>query len=240
MKRIFSVIALLAISAAISAQSGNYHNDSLYTILQDVKIPMKDGIKLSAYVIRHKQDTMPMPVMLMISCYPSVDEWRTIQYYLRKGVAGVLVHARGKASSEGVFEPFEHEATDNYEVIDWISKQSWCNGSIGMYGGSYLGFTQWAACKKMHPALKTIVPLVAAAPGIDYPMHNNVFMSYMLRWINYTTNNKMSDNANFADAAYWRSLYTKKFHAGTFLCAPRFDGWLTRQHISALVAASWL
>jgi uncharacterized protein len=225
MKRIFPVIALLAITTAISAQSGNYHNDSLYSILQDVKIPMKDGIKLSAYVIRHKEDTMPVPVMLMISCYPGTDEWRTVQYYLRKGVAGVLVHARGKANSEGVFEPFEHEATDNYEVIDWISKQSWCNGSIGMYGGSYLGFTQWAACKKMHPALKTIVPLVAVAPGIDYPMHNNVFMSYMLRWINYTTNNKMSDAANFADAAYWQSLYHTNFTKGlSFARLDSLDG----------------
>ena len=184
MKTFFVAIAFLAILASASAQTSNYYNDSLYTIQQDVKIPMKDGIRLSAVVIRHKADTMPVPVMLMISCYPRDDEWRSIQFYLRKGMAGVLVHARGKAKSEGVFKPFEDEATDNYEVIDWISKQGWCNGGIGMYGGSYLGFAQWATCKKMHPALKTIVPMVAVAPGIDYPMHNNVFMSYMLRWIN--------------------------------------------------------
>lgn len=222
MKQIIVVAALLLVAFFSSAQPAK---DSLYSILEDVKIPMKDGVRLSAYVIRHKEDTMAMPVMLMISCYPANEDWRSIQRYLRKGMAGVLVHARGKARSEGVFVPFENEAADNYEVIDWISRQRWCNGSVGMYGGSYLGFTQWAACKKMHPALKTIVPLVAVAPGIDYPMHNNVFMSYMLRWINYTTNKKMSDGANFDDTEYWQSLYRQNFAKGiSFARLDSLDG----------------
>lgn len=211
-KAILAVILFL--HQSVSAQQSSYHKDSLYTILHDVKIPMKDGVQLNAYVIRHKADTLATPVMLMISCYPSKDYWRSLQHQVRTGMAAVLVYSRGKEKSEGIFEPFEDEAEDNYEVIDWISKQSWCNGSIGMYGGSYLGFTQWAACKKMHAALKTIVPLVAVARGIDYPMHNNVFMSYMLRWINYTTNNKMSDAANYNDEKYWKELYSKNFAQG--------------------------
>jgi uncharacterized protein len=199
---------------SVYAQESGYHKDSLYHIQLDVKIPMKDGVQLNAYVIRHKSDKGALPVMLMISCYPGTDYWRSLQHFLRPGMAAVLVYCRGKEKSEGIFEPFEHEAEDNYEVIDWISKQTWCNGSIGMYGGSYLGFTQWAACKKMHPALKTIVPLVAVAPGIDYPMHNNVFMSYMLRWINYTTNNKMTDGASFNNEKYWTALYAENFEKG--------------------------
>lgn len=45
---------------------------------------------------------------------------------------------------------------------------NWCNGKVAMIGGSYLGFSQWAT-KKLHPALKTIVPQVAVAPGVDFP-----------------------------------------------------------------------
>jgi putative CocE/NonD family hydrolase len=207
------------------AQQNSSFNDSLYVIEQDVKITMKDGIRLNAYSVRFKEDTVPVPVMLMISCYPMTDDWRSMQYYLRRGMAAVLVYCRGKEKSEGIFEPFENEAEDNYEVIDWISKQRWCNGSIGMYGGSYLGFTQWASLKKMHPALKTIVPLVAVAPGIDYPMHNNVFMSYMLRWINYTTNNKMRDVANFANEKYWSTLFRENFEKGnSFTHLDSMDG----------------
>ncbi len=76
-----------------------------------------------------------------------------------------------------------------------------------MIGGSYLGFGQWAATKKLHPALKTIVPQVAVGIGIDYPMNNNVFMSYMLQWARYVTNNKFTDEAEFKNYEKWIALY---------------------------------
>ena len=68
-----------------------------------------------------------------------------------------------------------------------------------MIGGSYLGFSQWAATKKLHPALKTIIPQAPVGIGIDYPMSGNVFMSYMLRWIDHVTINKLTDNAGFSN-----------------------------------------
>lgn len=71
--------------------------------------------------------------------------------------------------------PYEYETKDVNAVIDWIIQQSWSNGRVGMYGGSYSGFAQWAAAKYLHPALKTIVPYVAAIPGLGLPMENNVF-----------------------------------------------------------------
>lgn len=51
-----------------------------------------------------------------------------------------------------------------------------------MYGGSYTGFSQWATVKKIHPALKTIVPQVAVMPGFDTPMENNVQLNLSLYW----------------------------------------------------------
>ena len=57
-----------------------------------------------------------------------------------------------------------------------------------MYGGSYNGFTQWASMKEtVHPALKTIVPSVSVAPGLDVPMENNVFYNFTYKWIPYVT-----------------------------------------------------
>jgi hypothetical protein len=111
-------------------------------------------------------------------------------------------------------EPFEHDAKDAYYIIDWISKQPWCNGKVGMYGGSYLGFSQWAAVKYLHPALKTIVPQVAVGAGIDYPMHNGVFMSFMLRWLHYVTNNKLCDDADFLNVEKWNNLYANWYKQG--------------------------
>ncbi|WP_449401451.1 CocE/NonD family hydrolase [Chryseobacterium wanjuense] len=68
--------------------------------------------------------------------------------------------------------------------------------------------------KKMHPALKTIVPQVAVGIGIDYPMNNNVFMSYMLQWISYVTNNKFTDEKDFKDYKKWDSINTAWYKSG--------------------------
>ena len=83
-----------------------------------------------------------------------------------------------------VITPYENEQDDIYDIIDWISKQEWCNGKVGMYGGSYTGFSQWSTVKNSHPALKTIVPQVAVMPGFDAPMENNVQMNLGLYWPN--------------------------------------------------------
>ncbi|WP_394364348.1 CocE/NonD family hydrolase [Chryseobacterium carnipullorum] len=69
-----------------------------------------------------------------------------------------MVNTRGKRNSNDENNPFEHESQDLYEVIDWVSQQPWSNGKVGMIGGSYLGFSQWAAVKKLHPALKNNCP----------------------------------------------------------------------------------
>jgi predicted acyl esterase len=51
---------------------------------------------------------------------------------------------RGRHASQGDFYPFRHEGNDGIDMTRWLIKQSWCNGKIGAFGGSYLGFTQWA------------------------------------------------------------------------------------------------
>jgi putative CocE/NonD family hydrolase len=95
---------------------------------------------------------------------------------------GIIAYARGIRTDIKNYFPYENEGTDVYDIIDWISKQSWCNGKVGMLGGSYTGFSQWATVKNIHPALKTIVPQVAVMPGFDVPMENNVQTNIGLNW----------------------------------------------------------
>jgi len=82
------------------------------------------------------------------------------------GYAGVEGFTRGKACSPDKPIPYEHDGADAAAVIDWISRQPWSDGRVGMYGGSYEGFTQWAAAKHRPKALKAMMPSVTAAPGI--------------------------------------------------------------------------
>jgi putative CocE/NonD family hydrolase len=131
------------------------------------------------------------------------------------GYAGVVALTRGKGLSPDPIEPYEHESGDVNAVIDWISRQPWCNGKVGMYGGSYSGFAQWAATKKMNPALKTIVPYVAAIPGFGLPMENNVFLNANYGWTFFVTDNKYLDYKTYNDQQRWNSLQQRWYASGT-------------------------
>lgn len=111
-------------------------------------------------------------------------------------------------------EPYEHEVDDTYAVIDWISRQPWSNGDVGMYGGSYSGYTAWAATKRLHPALKTIVAYVAAMPGLGLPMWNNVFLNANYGWGFYVSNNKSLDNDVYEDPDRWDALNRNWYASG--------------------------
>jgi putative CocE/NonD family hydrolase len=139
--------------------------------------------------------------------------------YLAKTAAihdyvGVVAFARGKRSSPDVIAPWEHEVEDTYGVIDWISRQRWNNGKVGMYGASYDGFTQWAAAKRLHPALKTIVPGSASLPGFGLPMQNNVFQNANYAWPFYVMDNRSLDDAVYNDSQRWVALNQKWYASG--------------------------
>lgn len=160
-------------------------NDADFIIRDSVLIPTRSGIDISAIVVRKKTNTSPLPAVLFYTTYfqgPKDSYFGKLS--ADRDYAGVVAYARGIRTDLKHYAPYEHEGTDVYDIIDWISKQSWCNGSVGIYGGSYTGFSQWATAKSVHPALKTIVPQVAVMPGYDMPMENNVETNNGLAWAN--------------------------------------------------------
>ena len=180
----------------------------IFDIQENVVIKTIDGGEVTALLIRKKETKRKLPAIFIYNIYAGAYDFEVAKRAAVNGYIGVAVNTRGKRLSKNNILPFEFDGKDSYHIIDWISKHKWCNGDIGMMGGSYLGFSQWAATKKMHPALKTIVPQVAVGIGIDYPMQNNVFMSYMLQWINYVRNNKFTDQNAFASNAYEEAYNT--------------------------------
>jgi len=203
----------------------NKERDKKYIISDSLFITTRDKARLSAIVVRKRKDTIPLPVILKFDIYPSKDDIREVKLPSNYGYVGMTVNTRGKRYSPDKMVSFEKDGEDLYDVIDWISKQPWCNGEVAMYGGSYLGFAQWASTKNLHPALKTIVPMVSVGPGIDYPMYNNVFMSYMLRWIHNVENNKYTDDDEFYNTEKWDSLYFNWYKKGTaFSTLDSLDG----------------
>ncbi len=130
------------------------------------------------------------------------------------GYIGVAVETRGKRLATEALAPYEHEAEDTYDAIDWIAHQPWSDGQVGMWGNSYVGFAQWAATKRLHPALKTIVPSAAAIPGLGLPMENNVFLNANYGWAFYVSNHRLLDNETYNDQARWRALNQRWYESG--------------------------
>ena len=107
----------------------------------------------------------------------------------------------------------EHDGAD----ADALSPGSLRNPGVtagSAYGGSYEGFTQWAAAKHLPPALKAIMPSVTHAPGIDFPMDGGIWMNYAYPWPLYTTTTKTLDNRTYFDADRWQRLNRSWYTSG--------------------------
>ncbi|HEY1054336.1 MAG TPA: CocE/NonD family hydrolase [Emticicia sp.] len=192
-----------------SAPSSN--ND--YIIQDSVLITTRDGANVSALIVRKKAVTQPQATILVFTIYARTTDIKRAREAADKGYVGVVAYTRGKKNSTGEIIPYEKDGDDVNDVIDWIIKQSWSDKRVAMYGGSYNGFTQWAATKHLHPALKTIVPSASAAPGIDSPMMNNVFMEFPFSWTYYVTNNKWLDTTDY-NSRKWFDLSIKWYEEG--------------------------
>jgi len=131
---------------------------------ENVEMPMRDGVKLRANVYRPSGDGK-FPVILTRLPYGKDEPYCFMpvhgRYWAQKGYACVMQDVRGKYASEGTFELYTNEANDGYDTLDWIARQPWCDGNIGMTGESYYGYTQLAAATLNHPNLKCIAPGVA-------------------------------------------------------------------------------
>ena len=129
------------------------------------------------------------------------------------GYASVLALAR--IAGDPTFRPrapFESEGDDARAVIEWIAKQSWSDGRVGMQGGGYGGFVAWSAAKRLPRALKAIATSDPMAPGIDVPSPNRIFLNSAYRWVYDIL--APPDDAVANDDAHWRDIDEDWYRSG--------------------------
>jgi putative CocE/NonD family hydrolase len=133
-----------------------------HIVEKNVPIPMRDGVRLYADIYKPPAQGR-FPVVLIRLPYGKGEYYTYMPAYGRfwpkKGYVCVIQDVRGKWASEGDFQALSGEDQDGYDTLEWIARQPWCDGSIGMMGESYYGFTQWAAAISQHPNLKCIAPM---------------------------------------------------------------------------------
>ena len=179
----------------------------------DHKIPMRDGVKLSATIYRDPKQTKPLPVIVTMTPYIAEHAAKQGLYFAQHGYVFVVVDARGRGNSDGVFVPGRVEAKDGYDTIEWLARQPWCDGQVATWGGSWLGFTQWSIAKEFPPHLKAMAPTAAVYPGVDYPQPNGIFMSYMLPWLTYV-NGRALNSGLFEAGDLWTNAEWQQVSTG--------------------------
>ncbi len=148
-----------------------YRRSTSVSSQTNVAIPMRDGVILRADVYRPAGERR-CPVLLQRIPYGKHSPRYRSMYLdpmraLDRGYAVVIQDVRGRHVSDGDWYPYIHEAEDGYDTIDWIASQPWCDGSVGTFGISYHGATQWLAAATAHPALKAIIPGVTSDSYYD-------------------------------------------------------------------------
>ncbi len=183
-----------------------------YAVDDQVLIKTPDGVSIAALLVRPRSISKPLPALLEFTIYDSRNYAKECAAH---GYVGVVAYTRGTHDSPRQVVPYQHDGDDARAVIDWIAKQPWSDGRVGMYGDAYSGFTSWAAAKRLPPALKAIATSATTAPGIDVPMGGNIFQNSAYRWSSYVTNTKTSDESSYYDDALWHALDQKWYVSGS-------------------------
>ena len=139
-----------------------------FCVERDVPVPMRDGVVLRADVYRPSEDGK-YPALLSRIPYNKSSAQSTGAPMVNpimgpeRGYVIVVQDTRGRFTSDGKFVPFFTEAEDGYDTVEWVAKQEWCNGEVGIYGNSYLGVTVRQAVVANPPHLKAAVAYLTGA-----------------------------------------------------------------------------
>ncbi|MDT8893894.1 CocE/NonD family hydrolase [Halomonas sp. I1] len=135
--------------------------------IEHLEIPLADGTRLAARIwLPEDAESHPVPAILEYLPYrkrdgTAVRDELTHPYFAGHGYAAVRVDMRGNGESEGVMadEYLPQEQADGLEVIDWLTRQPWCNGKLGMMGISWGGFNSLQLAALKPEPLKAIITL---------------------------------------------------------------------------------
>jgi len=199
--------------------------------LNDLPVPMRDGVRLSADVYLPEDEVGPWPVLLARTPYDNTQLWDIGCFWAQNGYVYVAQDVRGRYDSEGDFVPWESETEDGYDTLEWVGQQEWCDGNAGMTGGSYLGQVQWQAAFTQHPLLKAICPRVMGNNLWDSPHYQNgVFgLGVNAVWGWRTMSRTMQRIDHFDWPAILRSLPLRGMDRLTGKQHPAFSTWLDHE-----------
>ncbi len=155
---------------------------------KNVMVPMRDGVRLATDIYR-LESTSSTPGLVVRTPYNknhliTDDDIFNILSAVQTGYTVVTQDVRGRYASEGIFNPHVQESADGFDTFAWVAIQSWSNGVVGTFGGSYMGCTQWLPAREQPPALRAMVPSITFSDGYEgCAYQGGAKVLHDLRWV---------------------------------------------------------
>jgi len=190
-------------------------------------VPMRDGVRLAADVFL-PADRTRLPAILERTPYGKAPASRPITR--RSWIVDTpwwWRNVRGRYESEGVFRPLQQEPADGDDTLNWIARQAWSDGKVGMIGGSYRGIVQWKAALLANPHLKAIFPVVAGDDDYRdrfYSRGGAMKLGHRLEW--------MSENLKAPAIVRLRQVHAPPPAAHLRRCRHRLDSDMFQQAVA--------
>lgn len=208
------VAALLALSAMVSIPAEAQAQPG-YNIQMSRMIPMRDGVELEAWIFTPSNLKGKAPAVFTLTQYDIDGSHRQdFAGFVRRGYVFVQVYVRGRGRSGGDKNDNLglQVGRDGHDVVEWIATQPWSNGQVVMYGGSFVGMTQWHTAAQLPPHLSAIAPYVAIYPGWDVPNTNGIPQAWTDVILGYVAGRSL--NTGFIDnPAYWQGKMLEQYAA---------------------------
>ncbi len=162
---------------------------------RDVRVTMRDGVRLATDVYLPAQDANPSPAkfaaILQRTPYGKQNDasglsqrgpW--LEAFVSHGYAVVIQDVRGRFGSEGRWRPHYDDGADGFDTAKWIGEQPWFSGKLGTVGSSYAGGTQHALAIARAPHLTAMVPVDAMSNCGRYGVrHHGAFELRFFNWV---------------------------------------------------------
>ncbi|MBP6821977.1 MAG: CocE/NonD family hydrolase [Acidobacteria bacterium] len=180
---------------------------------KETLVPMRDGVRLALDLYFPNGPSNNLPVLLERTPYNKAiaSSGARAQFWTARGYVYAVQDVRGRFRSEGQFEPFLREGLDGYDTIEWLARQPWCSGKVGMIGASYAGLVQWLAAVERPPHLAAMVVNVAPTDRLPYD-HGVLDYMPMMQWLYVIRRQKLEDSSPLPALQSFLPAFGKAFN----------------------------
>jgi putative CocE/NonD family hydrolase len=193
--------------------------------IENTWISMPDGCRLAARIWMPAAPALKVPAILEYIPYRKRDFTRRRdegmhRYFAAHGYAAGRVDMRGSGESDGVLndEYLALEQDDALHVIEWISRQPWCSGTVGMMGKSWGAFNSLQVAARRPPALRAIVAVMGTDDRFAEDVHyaGGCLLNENFSWgcIMQSFNARPPDPAIVGER--WRAMWLERLEAERF------------------------